>query len=77
MTKDATRVLEEALRLEADDRATVAAKLLAGLDSVEDEVEAAWAREIARRAAEARANPHDAEDWRTALNEIRREVLTR
>ena len=77
MTKDATRVLEDALRLEADDRATVAAKLLASLDTVEDEVETAWAAEIARRAAEARVNPHDDEDWRTALNEIQREVLTR
>ena len=57
MTKDATRVLEDALRLQADERATVAAKLLASLDSVEDEVEAAWAAEIARRAADARESP--------------------
>lgn len=77
MTKDVTRVLEDALRLEADDRATVAAKLLASLDAVEDQVEAAWATEIARRAADARANPHDEEDWRTVLDEIQREVLTR
>lgn len=77
MTKDATRVLEDALRLEADERATVAAELLASVDSVEDEVEAAWATEIARRAADTRANPHDDEDWRTALNDIQREVLAR
>ena len=77
MIKDATRVLEQALQLEADDRATVAAKLLASLDTVENAVEAAWATEIARRAADARVNPHDDEDWRTALNEIQREVLTR
>lgn len=77
MTKDATRILEDALGLEADDRATVAAKLLASLDAVEDEVEEAWATEIARRAAEARANPRDEQDWRTVLDEIQREVLAR
>jgi hypothetical protein len=64
------------LRLEADERARVAARLLASLDAVEDEVEAAWSAEIARRAADARANPRDEEDWRTVLDEIQREVLT-
>jgi len=39
--------------------------------------EAAWAAEIARRAADAEANPDDEEDWRTALEDIRREVLSR
>jgi hypothetical protein len=38
------------------------------------EVESAWAAEIDRRAAEARQNPADDEDWRTALAEIQREL---
>ncbi len=39
--------------------------------------EAAWAAEIERRAADARANPDDDEDWRTVLDEIQREVSSR
>ena len=32
---------------------------------------------IQRRAADAETDPEDEEDWRTALNDIRREVLSR
>jgi hypothetical protein len=76
MTKDATRLLEDALRLDADERAQLAEELLASLDDVEDEVESAWAAEIARRAADARMSAaSEDEDWRSALAEVRREVL--
>jgi hypothetical protein len=37
----------------------------------DEDVKAAWAAEIARRAADADADPDDEEDWRTALEEIR------
>ena len=78
MTSAASRLLEEALRLTPDERAKVAAELLASLDKSEDEsdqdVQAAWAAEIARRSADAEASPDDEEDWRAALAEIRREV---
>lgn len=77
MTKDCTRVLEDALRLAADERAQVVAELLASLEDAEEGIEAAWAAEIGRRAADARARPDDEEDWRTALADIQREVLTR
>ncbi|HSY49625.1 MAG TPA: addiction module protein [Thermoanaerobaculia bacterium] len=77
MTKDATRVLEDALQLAAAERAQVAAELLASLDDAEEQIEAAWATEISRRAADARANPHDEEDWRAALQDVEREVLAR
>jgi putative addiction module component (TIGR02574 family) len=54
MTSRAQEVLREALSLPIDQRADVAAELLASLDDVgsEDiaEVEAAWAAEIERRA---------------------------
>ena len=76
MTKDATKLLEDALRLDADERAQLAEELLASLDDVEDEVESAWAAEIAKRAADARMNPaSEDEDWRSALADVRREVL--
>ena len=77
MTKDATQILESALRLAADERAHLAAELLASLEESEEAVEAAWAAEIERRAIDARHNPADEDDWRAALDEIQREVLTR
>ncbi len=77
MTKPADRLLEEALKLTPNERAKIAAELLSSLDDQDEDVKAAWALEIARRAADAEADPDDEEDWRTALDEIRREVLSR
>jgi putative addiction module component (TIGR02574 family) len=77
VTTSAQKLLEDALALAANDRAELAAQLLASLDDAEADVEKAWAAEIARRAADARQNPNDDEDWRTALDEIQREVLSR
>ncbi len=77
MTKDATRVLEDALKLAPAERAELAEELLASLDDTEADVERAWAAEIAKRAAEARGNNAGEEDWRTALADVRREVLKR
>ena len=77
MTKDATRVLEDALKLPPTERAELAEELLASLDETEADVQHAWAVEIAKRAAEARANNTGEEDWRSALADVRREVLKR
>jgi hypothetical protein len=77
MTRNATRVLAEALQLAPEERARIAAELLSSLDVKDDDVKAAWAVEIARRAADAEANPDDEEDWRAALEDVRREVLAR
>jgi len=77
MTKNAARVLEDALRLDPNDRARIAQELLSSLDDRDDDVQAAWAVEIARRAAEADADPDSEEDWRSALDDVRREVLSR
>ena len=77
MTTNAQKILDDALMLSASERAELAAELLASLDETEAEVEAAWAAEISRRAAEARQNPDNDEDWCTALAEIQREVLSR
>lgn len=76
MTATARKLLEDALTLEPSERAELAEQLLASLDDIEVDVETAWAAEIDRRAAEARQNPDDDEDWRTALAEIQREVLS-
>jgi putative addiction module component (TIGR02574 family) len=77
MNREASRLLEEALHLNVDDRARMAAELLASLDEEQEDVRAAWAAEIKRRLSEADAEPESDEDWRTAIDEIRREVLSR
>jgi putative addiction module component (TIGR02574 family) len=77
MRKEAARVLEEALTLTTEERAKLAAELLASLDHEEENIETAWAAEIARRAEDARNDPEDEEDWRTALADVQREVLSR
>ena len=77
MTTDADKVLEEALQLAPKERAKIAAELLSSLDDQDEDVKAAWAAEIVRRAADAEADPDDEEDWRTALEDVRREVLSR
>jgi putative addiction module component (TIGR02574 family) len=77
VTTNAQKLFEQALTLAANDRAELAAQLLASLDEAEADVESAWAAEIDRRAADARQNPNEDEDWRIVLDEIQREVLSR
>ena len=77
MTKSAERLLHEALQLAPNDRAKIAAELLSSLDDQDDDVKTAWAAEIERRVADADSDPDDEEDWRTALEDVRREVLSR
>ena len=67
MSKTAQKVLDEALRLELSDRAELAAELLASLDGEpDDDVEAAWAAEIERRAARARSGEDAGRSWAEA-----------
>jgi hypothetical protein len=75
VTEVARKVLEEALTLEADERANLAAELLASLQEHEQDVQKAWAAEIERRSLDA-VNERGT-DWRAALEEIRAEVLRR
>jgi len=77
VTANAQKLLEDALTLTPNERAELAAELLASLDVTETDVESAWAAEIERRAAEARQNPNDDEDWRVVLERVQREVLSR
>src|SRR3989442_15403648 len=67
MTSRAQELLREALRLPAAERADVAAELLASLDDAEaqdpSEVEAAWAREIERRARRVSSGESTGEPW--------------
>jgi hypothetical protein len=75
MTDAVSSVLRQALDLDPDDRAKVAAELLASLDDVHDDVEKAWAEEISRRSA--LAADQRGVDWRSVLDEIETEILRR
>jgi len=60
---DLADVLKDALRLNVDDRAVVAEKLLASLDDLgEEEAERLWAEEAARRREECRAGQAETVD---------------
>ena len=76
--KNAQSVLADALQLDADARADVAAELLASLDGPADpDTEAAWAAEIARRVAAVDAGTAKLEPWESVKRRIEREILGR
>ena len=77
MTSRAQKLLREALTLPAEERADVAAELLASLDEAppEDraEVEATWAKEIDRRARLVMSGESIGESW----EDVRARVVQR
>ena len=78
MPKATTVVLADALRLEPDARAEVAAELLASLDGPEDpDAEAAWDAEIERRIAAIETGTIRLEPWSEVKRRIDRNVLSR
>ena len=71
MTSRAQELLREALTLPSEERADVAAELLASLDDAETDgadIEAAWAAEIEKRARRVLAG----ESTGTSLEDVRR-----
>ena len=71
MTSRAQELLREVLNLGPEERADVAAELLSSLDEVDanaDDVEAAWAVEIERRARRVLAGESTGIPW----NDVRR-----
>jgi len=78
MPKAAEHVLADALRLEPESRADVAAELLASLDGPDDpDAEQAWDAEIARRIAAIEAGTIRLEPWSEVKRRIERDVLGR
>ena len=78
MTKPTEAVLAEALRLDADSRAELAAELLASLDGPsEPDAEAAWNAEIKRRVAALEAGALKLEDWADVKRRIEKDILGR
>jgi putative addiction module component (TIGR02574 family) len=67
MSKTGQKVLDRALELGLAERAELAAELLASLDGEpDDNVEAAWAAEIEKRAARARSGQDAGRPWAEA-----------
>ena len=78
MTKAAEAVLADALRLDPDARAEVAAELLASLEGPADPgAEAAWTVEIERRVAAIEAGALQLEPWEHVKRRIEKEILGR
>ena len=78
MSKALQTVLADALRLEPDARAEVAAELLASLDGPADpDAEAAWDAEIDRRVEAIDAGAVRLESWSDVKRRIERDVLGR
>jgi len=74
MKRDTSKILEEALKLPIEARAALAGSLLESLDEVVDEnVEATWADEIARRVDELNTGKVKTVPW----SEARRRILSR
>jgi len=72
MSERVNRILDEALRLTIDERAGIAARLLASLDGPADEgVETAWSTEIEKRARQALTGEANGIDWEQARDQIR------
>jgi putative addiction module component (TIGR02574 family) len=78
MTKAAQAVLADALRLDADARAELAAELLASLDGPADaDAEAAWDAEIERRINAIEAGEIRLEPWESVKRRIEKDILGR
>jgi putative addiction module component (TIGR02574 family) len=77
MTRAASELLIEALKLSVNERAKFAADLLDSLPDAEHDVEAVSATEIQERVAAARAGELQGTEWRTVLDRVESEVLGR
>jgi putative addiction module component (TIGR02574 family) len=80
MTDRAQAVLREALTLPIDERADVAAELLASLDEDTEDlaaVQRAWATEIERRGRRVLAGESDGEPWEDVRSRVEQRLRQR
>lgn len=78
MTKPMAALLADALRLDDDARAELAAELLASLDGPADpDAESAWDAEIERRIAAIEAGAIQLEPWEQVKRRIDKDILGR
>jgi putative addiction module component (TIGR02574 family) len=78
VTKATSKLLEDALKLDARERAKLASELLASLDGDADEdADAAWAAEIEERAARARSGQDLGTPWPEVRERLERHLKRR
>lgn len=78
VTSRAQAVLDKALRLSARERARVASELLASIEGKTDaDAEAAWSKEITRRAKRAIAGESVGTDWATVRDRLKKSSTKR
>ena len=78
MGRGAKKLLHEALALPTEERAELAAELIASLDGPADtDVEAAWAAEIECRAAKVLSGASEGTPWEEVQRRIEREISGR
>ena len=78
MTEAARALLANALRLDEDARAEIAAELLASLDGPSDpDAETAWAAEIDRRVSDIESGTSVLESWQEVKSRIEKDILGR
>lgn len=78
MTKPMAAVLADALRLDDEARAALAAELLGSLDGPADpDAESAWDAEIERRIAAIEAGTIQLESWEQVRRRIEKDILDR
>lgn len=76
MTTDAQAVLREALELPSDDRAGIAAELLASLEEPDDAdaVRSLWTKELEQRARRVLSGQAPGEAWATVRQRLADEL---
>jgi putative addiction module component (TIGR02574 family) len=79
MSTEAKQLLLKVLKLSIEDRAELAAELLASLDEFDDceDIEGAWAAEIERRARRVLAGESSGTPWEEVRERLRGDVLKR
>jgi putative addiction module component (TIGR02574 family) len=78
MTKPMAAVLADALRLDDEARAALAAELLGSLDGPADpDAESAWDAEIERRITAIEAGTIQLEPWEQVRHRIEKDILGR
>jgi putative addiction module component (TIGR02574 family) len=80
MTERAEALLRAALTLPVDERADVAAELLASLDDASEDpaaVQSAWAKEIERRGRRVLAGESAGEPWEDVRDRVQRRLRQR
>lgn len=71
MSEQADKVLSEAMQLPIEERARVAAELIASVDGEPDaDADIAWAKEIDRRVQRIKSDGPKGEDWHTVHDRI-------